>query len=87
MSLPLRSQEYYTYHTALDCRRLAVSGESDITVYFMEDVGDGARWEGGRARIEGTGSAHMHVNNTMLLEADKLVYQGSISQIGRKAEV
>ena len=37
----------------------------------MDDVGDDERWESGRATIEGAGSAHMNVNNTMLLEADK----------------
>ena len=72
----LKFQDYHNYHTALDGRRLAVSNEADITVYFMDDVRDDARWEGGRASIEGAGSAHMHVNNTMLLESDKLVYQG-----------
>ena len=64
-------QDYHPYHTALDGRRLAVSGEADITVYFMDDVGDDERWESGRATIEGAGSANMNVNNTMLLEADK----------------
>ena len=46
----------------------------------MDDVGDDARWEGGRASIEGAGSAHLHVNNTMLLESDKLVYQGGMER-------
>lgn len=64
-------QDYHPYHTALDGRRLAVSNEADITVYFMDDVGDDERWESGRATIEGAGSAHLNVNNTMLLEADK----------------
>ena len=64
-------QDYHPYHTALDGRRLAVSNEADITVYFMDDVGDDERWEGGRATIEGAGSAHLNVNNAMLLEADK----------------
>ena len=44
----------------------------------MDDVGDDARWEGGKASIEGAGSAHLHHNNTMLLESDKLVYQGGV---------
>ena len=64
-------QDYHPYHTALDGRRLAASNEADITIYFMDDVGDDERWESGRATIEGAGSAHMNVNNTMLLEADK----------------
>ena len=83
LRISLQFQEYHNYHTALDGRRLAVSNEDDITVYFMDDVGDDERWESGRASVEGAGSARLHVNNTMLLESDKLVYQGSSSSVQR----
>jgi hypothetical protein len=64
-----------SYHSSFDGRRLAISDASEIAIYFMDDVTNDGRWEEGRACVE-EASANLHVNNSMLLESDKLVYQG-----------
>ena len=53
-----------------------MSNAAEITVYFMDDVKDDERWESGRASVECEGRDKPNVNNSMLLESDKLVYQG-----------
>ena len=54
-----------------------MSNAAEIAVYFMDDVKDDERWESGRASVECEGRDKPNVNNSMLLESDKLVYQGS----------